>query len=413
MNKNTQLVKKIESVKEVHSELFDTLLEEATVRIAMTLMRNDIEAMQRLDGQINSWGSQEGFIRVRGKRVSVSKLRARNLDTKQEIKLESYKQMQSKKKWSADITQLSLGGLASRQFDKLGEILGNQYGLSKSQVSTHVVPGLKRYYDELMETDCSDVVALMLDGIHFGKKGEHVVIGALGITGDGHKKLLGIWAGGTENSSVVGSLINDLIKRGLKKPQLTLLDGSKALKKAILEQWEDALVGRCQQHKLRNVVDHLVKSKRDWARKKFNEVINAPDYETGETLAAKFSAELKSINQSACNSFQEGLPEILVPLLIEDKNLRRFFSTTNAMESMFSTIRSKTGRVKRWRHANSVLYWVATGYAQQKKNLNRIRGYEAIGELAKLAERFKAIQKDKVVGFKKETKSAGLERQVA
>ena len=413
MNKNTQLVEKVELLKEVHSKVFNSMLEEATIRIAVTLMQKDLEAMQLLGGQINAWGNQPGYIRVTGKRVSIPKLRARDMKTKKEIQLESYKQMQSKKKWSDEITQLSLGGLASRQFDKLGEILGNQYGLSKSQVSKHVVPGLKRYYDELMETDCSDVVALMLDGIHFGKKGEHVVIGALGITGDGHKKLLGIWAGGTENSSVVGSLINDLIKRGLKKPQLTLLDGSKALKKAILDQWEDALIGRCQQHKLRNVVDHLVKSKRDWARKKFNEVINAPDYETGETLAAKFSAELKSINQSAYNSFQEGLSEILVPLLIEDKNLRKFFSTTNAMESMFSTIRSKTGRVKRWRHANSVLYWVATGYAQQKKNLNRIRGYQAIGELPKLEERFKSIRKDNVVGFKKETKSTGLERLVA
>src|SRR5581483_11289137 len=101
------------------------------------------------------------------------------------------------------------------QFDKVARAFGIQYGLSKSAVSRKVVIGLKKDFELLMQTDCSDVIALMVDGINFGKTVDQIcVIAALGVTRFGVKKLLGIWAGGTENSMVCGALIDDLIGRG-------------------------------------------------------------------------------------------------------------------------------------------------------------------------------------------------------
>jgi transposase-like protein len=413
MNKNNEksVVSASQNQQEFGSGFWRNILEEAIVGIALNTIQDEISSLKSKFNDVTRWSTQAGYIRVQGNRIQIQKPRVRN--SQGEVDLETYKKMQSKKAWSDQLSNMALGGLASRQFDSLGQLIGGHYGLSKSQVSRNVVQGLKYYYDKLMETDCSDVIALMLDGIHFGKDGEYVVVGALGITPEGTKKILGIWAGGTENSSVVGSLLADLVNRGLQKPQLTLLDGSKALKKAVRNQWDDALIGRCQQHKRRNVLSHLKKSEQAWAGKKFDGVINAEDYETGENLAIQFAQDLKAINISACNSFQEGLPEILVPLLIENKNLRKFFSTTNALESVFSVIRQKTGRVKRWRSANSVLYWVATGYAQQKKNMRKIWGYKAISELEKLPNRLKVIQERKIVGFKKQKQELRVERQVA
>ena len=117
--------------------------------------------------------------------------------------------------------------------------------------------------------------------------------------------------------------------------------------------------------------------------------------------AEAFARELKGINESAYRSFHEGLEEILVPLLIEDKDLRRLFSTTNPLESLFSTIRLKATRVKRWRNANSVMHSISTAYRQQKRNFRKLKGYKNIDELFKLRSRLGKAKK-KVKGIEVE-----------
>jgi transposase-like protein len=182
-----------------------------------------------------------------------------------------------------------------------------------------------------------------------------------------------------------------------------VLDGSKGLRKAIEERWEEVVIARCQEHKKRNLLGHLNKSQQGWAKREYNRVIHADSYEEGVERAEAFARELKGVNESAYRSFCEGLEEVLVPLLIEDRNLRRFFSTTNPLESLFSTLRLKTGRVRRWRNANSVMHWISTAYRQQKKNLHKLSGYKNIDELFKLRSRLARV--------KKRTKHIGLERE--
>jgi transposase-like protein len=83
---------------------------------------------------------------------------------------------------------------------------------------------------------------------------------ALRVIRFGVKKLLGIWSGGTENSRVCGGLVEYLISRERRSPQAVVLAESKALRKGILESWEDALISRCQKHKRRNLLRHVSKS---------------------------------------------------------------------------------------------------------------------------------------------------------
>jgi putative transposase len=357
----------------------------------LTIMMEEIEELkQKLRVQL--WGRQKGYIRVLGEKVNFPKPRVR--EEGGEVRLETYEKMQGRKQWGEEITEMVLGGLATRQFDTVARAFGIHYGLSKSAVSRRVVIGLKRDFEALMQTDCSDVIAVIVDGINFGKRADQIcVIAALGVTRFGVKKLLGIWAGGTENSAVCGALVDDLMARGLQRPGLVVLDGSKALRKAIVERWEEAVIARCQEHKRRNLLGHLSKSQQAWAKREYNRVIHADSYEEGLERAEVFATELRGVNESAYKSFNEGLEEILVPLLIEDRNLRRFFSTTNPLESLFSTIRLKTARVRRWRNANSVMYWICTAYRQQKKNLQKLRGYKNINELFELRSRLSRARK--------------------
>ena len=104
--------------------------------------------------------------------------------------------------------------------------------------------------------DDVDLIAMFIDGIEFAG---HAVLIALGVTIDGTKTPLGVWAGSTENTTVVTELLSNLVGRGLPVEQsmLFVIDG-KAIRKALRDVFGDrAVVQRCQVHKARNVRDHL------------------------------------------------------------------------------------------------------------------------------------------------------------
>jgi hypothetical protein len=86
-----------------------------------------------------------------------------------------------------------------------------------------------------MASDLSklDLLVVQIDGIHM--TGELVLVAAIGIDGNGVKHPLGLIEGATENAAVVQALIDNLIARGLDPavPRLFIIDGSKALSKAI------------------------------------------------------------------------------------------------------------------------------------------------------------------------------------
>ncbi len=100
------------------------------------------------------------------------------------------------------------------------------------------------------------LAAMMIDGLEL--QGRTNVV-CLGITTEGAKIPLGLWEGSTENATVATALLSDLVERGLDPEQgiLFVIDGAKALRKAIRNVFGDAPVQRCVRHKERNVTDHL------------------------------------------------------------------------------------------------------------------------------------------------------------
>jgi len=380
MNKN--IANTSETV--IDSEVWRNVLKNAAIRFATSVLDEEIQQLQQEFG-VHRWGSQDGYIRAIGGRISVQKPRIRH--NGKERALKSYKQLQGKNEWSDQLKDIVLGGLAQRHFDKVGTVLGEHYGLSKSQVSRTVSVGLRKDFDVLMNSRCDDIVAIMIDGKTFGKKpNSQCLIAVLGINQFGAKRIIGIASGTTENSTIVGDLLDNLTARGLKEPQITVIDGSKALRAAIDKKWPEAMVARCQVHKKRNLLEYLNPVQAQLAMSKFNSIVNAKTYHEGYELAVLLQKELAKYNESAANSFKDGLEEMLVPLLISDRKLRRFFSSTNPMESINSMIETKTTRVRRWRNANQIMYWIATAHRQQVKNFNKIKGYQSIGELARLKE---------------------------
>jgi hypothetical protein len=100
------------------------------------------------------------------------------------------------------------------------------------------------------------MVALMIDGMHVE---EHVLLVALAIDSEGKKHVLGLHEGATENAASCRALISELQDRGLRtdKPILAVIDGSKALARAISNAFGGhLLIQRCQARKLRNASEH-------------------------------------------------------------------------------------------------------------------------------------------------------------
>jgi transposase-like protein len=102
---------------------------------------------------------------------------------------------------------------------------------------------------ELLAADLGglDLVCLMIDGVHFA---EHCCVVALGIGVDGTKHPLALVEGSTENATLARELLVGLRERGLDttRPILCVIDGAKALRRALLDVFDHPVIQRCQLH---------------------------------------------------------------------------------------------------------------------------------------------------------------------
>jgi putative transposase len=119
-------------------------------------------------------------------------------------------------------------------------------------VSRRFVAATEHALAELLAQDLSalDLVAMMVDGIRVA---DHTCVVALGITLDGTKIPLALTEGATENTTVVRELLTSLRDRGLEvtRPVLVVIDGAKALRRAVTDVFDHPIIQRCQLHRSR------------------------------------------------------------------------------------------------------------------------------------------------------------------
>jgi len=199
-------------------------------------------------------GSEAGPVTLGGRRVPVTRPRVRAADGSGEVHLPSYDLFSSTEILSQLAMEKMLAGLSSRRYGAGLEPAGHAVeaqaaSVSKSAVSRRFVAATETALAELMSRrlDDLDLVAFMVDGVHFG---EHTCVVALGIGIDGTKHPLAVEEGSTENATLVTGLITGLRERGLDvtKPILAVLDGAKALTRAVKDVFDQPLIQRCQQH---------------------------------------------------------------------------------------------------------------------------------------------------------------------
>jgi putative transposase len=258
-------------------------------------------------------------------------------------------------------------------------------GASKSNTSRVLIDATTEKLAQFVarKLDDVDLVAMFIDGIEFAG---HSVIIALGVTIDGSKAPLGIWAGSTENTTVVTELLSNLVSRGLRVEQSTLfvIDGGKAIRKALRDVFGDrAVVQRCQVHKARNVRDHLPEARRAYVARQLRDAYDSATAATAKKKLMQLASWLDSNGHSdAAASLREGLDETLTVMRLGLTGaLRRTFATTNPIENMNGALRRVTRNVKRWKDEAMIRRWVALGIAEAQKGFRRVRGHDAMPTL--------------------------------
>ena len=320
-----------------------------------------------------------------GRKVAMRRPRVRTADG--EVPLPTFQTMADVDPLNRRVVEQMLVGVATRQYARSLEPLPSTVasrGTSKSAVSRRFVARTRAQLEAWQSAplDGVDLVGLVLDGVHVG---EHCLIIALGIAADGQKHALGLWEGSTENAALCQSLLANLQSRGLRTDRslLVLLDGSKALRKAVRDTFGDgALVQRCQVHKLRNVLDHLPERQRTWVKAILQRAYRSTDVATARRLLLDLARRLETEHPSAAESVREGLDETLTVLgLGLSESLRRSLVTTNAAESLISRTRQVKRNVKRWRGGLMVVRWVAAGVLEAVKGFRRLKGHKAMPQL--------------------------------
>lgn len=308
-----------------------------------------------------------------------------------EVRLRSWQLAQDPKQWEEASMRALLNGVSTR---KVGKLRGqSQRGESSSNLSRLWQKKAQQFVDEFRLRDLSgqDIAVLMLDAVVLSR--EVVVTVGLGIDSCGIKHILGYRVGSSENEEVCHDLLSDLVGRGLQvasgRRLLAVLDGSKALKKALLRVFPDALIQRCLVHKERNLKGYL--SKRHWRGVSdcFNSLRKAQGSEEAKAAMERLIRFLSDKNAQARDSLQEAGAELLSFFELDVPNTLNIpLLSTNAIENVFRNLRRHLGRVSRWRSStHQADLWVASGLAMAEEGFRKIRGYREMPELIKSLEK--------------------------
>ena len=339
-------------------------------------------------------GSEDGSVTLGGRRVPVRRPRVRSADGAAEIPVPTYELLSSTEVLGRLAMERMLSKLSTRRYraglEPVGETIeASATSTSKSVVSRRFVAATEAALDELMSAALStlDLVALMVDGVHFAG---HCCVVALGIDIDGTKHPLGLVEGSTENATLVTELVVDLRERGLDvtRPILAVIDGSKALRRAIIDVFDHPVIARCQLHKIRNVTDKLPDAIASTVGKKMRAAYRNTNALAAEAELEDLARQLTKTHPGAAGSLREGLAETLTVMRLGvPPTLARTLRSTNPIESMIEISRDHATNVKRWRDGQMVLRWCAAGMVEASKQFRRVNGFMHLPALRKALDK--------------------------
>ena len=324
-----------------------------------------------------------------GQRLPIQRPRVRDRDNG-ELVLPSYEWASAADPLTAATMAAVAASVSMRRYASVKRTVpdpfrARQDATSKSAVSRRFVDKSGQHLKRALSAPLGklDLPVVMIDGIYLAGS---VILVALGIDAQGHKHVLGLHEGSTESTRVVKALLAELIERGLQadRPRLWVIDGGKALRRAITECFGTlALVQRCQEHKRRNVLDHLPEAKQAGVGKAMRDAWDSGNAQLARQRLARLADALEAQHPGAARSLREGLAESLtVQALGITGALYRTLRTTNPIENLNGSIARYARNVKRWKDARMIERWVASALEDAQGRFRRLLGFRDMLKLS-------------------------------
>ncbi len=202
---------------------------------------------------------------------------------------------------------------------------------------------------------------------------------ALGVRQDGQKVLLAVKNMGGESEAAWRALLDDLVKRGLKTPELVIVDGAPGLEKALAALWSDMPIQRCTVHKHRNLLAHAPDRLHEEISSDYNDMIYAGSKPEIEAKRKAFIRKWRLKCRAVADSLEEA-GDKLFTFTRFPKSQWKSIRTSNAIERLHEEFkrRIKTQTVLPSAETAAMLFWALLASGQI--TMRKVDGWRSFNE---------------------------------
>ena len=226
------------------------------------------------------------------------------------------------------------------------------------------------------------IVRLILDGtvvrVRLDRKATSIsLLVVIGVRADGQKMLLAIKSMGGESTEAWRAVLDDLIRRGLRRPEFLIVDGAPGLEAAIAAVWDGVSVQRCTVHKHRNLLAHAPERLHEEITADYNDMIYAATREEIEAKRKAFIRKWRLKHHAVADSLQEAGDRLFTFTRLPPSQWRSV-RTTNAIERLHEEFkhRIKTQTVLPSADTAAMLFWALLASGQI--NMRKVDGWQTL-----------------------------------
>src|SRR6266498_2811905 len=229
------------------------------------------------------------------------------------------------------------------------------------------------------------IVRLILDGtvvdVRLDRKATAIsLLVVIGVRTDGQKVLLAVKSMGGESSEAWRSVLDDLISRGLRRPELLIVDGGQGLERAIAAVWDGVPVQRCTVHKHRNLLAHAPERLHEEVTADYTDMIYAATPAQIEGRRKAFIRKWRLKCRAVADSLEEAGDRLFTFTRLPPSQWRSA-RTTNAIERLHEEFkrRIKTQTVLPSAETAAMLFWALLASGQI--NMRKVDGWRTLATI--------------------------------
>jgi transposase-like protein len=226
------------------------------------------------------------------------------------------------------------------------------------------------------------IVRLILDGtvvrVRLDRKATAIsLLVVIGVRQDGQKVLLAVKAMGGESTEAWRAVLDDLIRRGLRRPEFLIVDGAPGLENALAAVWDGVAVQRCTVHKHRNLLAHAPERLHEEITADYNDMIYAATREEVTARRKAFIRKWRLKHRAVADSLEEAGDRLFSFTRLPPSQWRSV-RTTNAIERLHEEFkrRIKTQTVLPSADTAAMLFWALLASGQI--NMRKVDGWQTL-----------------------------------